>query len=133
MTHFLGALVRPGAEPCWLVNERTGAVVADELEAALDSRSRRKGLLGRDRLPDGHGLVIAPCNGIHTWFMRFPIDVAFVARDGRVLKTIDSLGAWRVALAVRAFATIELPAGLLRNRGVVAGDRLALRSTVRVS
>ena len=45
---------------------------------ALDSKSRRKGLLGRDTLADRHALVLAPCGSVHTFGMRFPIDVLFV-------------------------------------------------------
>ena len=111
-----------------LVNERTGSVLAADLEAALDSRSRRRGLLGRDGLAERHALVLAPCNAVHTCFMRFPIDVLFVARDGRVLKIVERVRAWRVTASLRAFATIELPAGALRRAGlVVPGDRVAIR------
>jgi uncharacterized membrane protein (UPF0127 family) len=60
--------------------------------------------------------------------MRFAIDVVFVTRDGRVLKTVDQLCAWRVTVLVRAFATIEFPAGVLRRHGVVTGDRLVIRA-----
>jgi uncharacterized membrane protein (UPF0127 family) len=59
--------------------------------------------------------------------MRFPIDIAFVARDGRVLKTVERLGTWRLAASVRAFATIEFAAGVLGRQGLTAGDRLRLQ------
>jgi uncharacterized membrane protein (UPF0127 family) len=124
--HFLGRLLAPGGLGCSLVHERTGAVLADVVEAAIDSPSRRRGLLGRDELREGHALVLAPCNAVHTCLMRFAIDVAFVTRDGRVLKTVEQLRAWRVAVLLRAFATIELPAGVLRRHGVVRGDRLVV-------
>jgi uncharacterized membrane protein (UPF0127 family) len=109
------------------VNERTGFVVATILELAIDSGSRRRGLLGRDGLAERQALVLAPCNAVHTCFMRFPIDVLFVARDGRVLKIVDRIGAWRIAASLRAFAAIELPAGALRRAGLAAGDRVVIR------
>jgi uncharacterized membrane protein (UPF0127 family) len=62
--------------------------------------------------------------------MRFPIDVAFVGRDGRVLKTLERLGAWRVAMSPRAFATIEFPADVLRRR-LAMGDCVAVRPAER--
>jgi hypothetical protein len=127
MSHFLRPLLGRAGAGSALVNERTGAVVAEVLEAALDSASRRRGLLGRDSLPERHGLVLAPCSSVHTFFMRFPIDVLFVARDGRVLKIVERLGAWRIAGSLRAFATIELPAGTLRASGLARGDRVTLR------
>ena len=81
MSHFLQPLLS-GRESRRLVNERTGELVAAILEAAFDSATRRRGLLGREDLDEGRALVLAPCNAIHTCGMRFPIDVLFVARDG---------------------------------------------------
>jgi uncharacterized membrane protein (UPF0127 family) len=123
---FLGAAVRDPAGAFALVNERTGATVADSVERAFDSATRRRGLLGRDRLDEGHALVIAPCNSIHMFFMRFPIDVAFVDRGGTIVKGVPALRPWRIAAALRAFAAIELPAGALERTGTRPGDRLAV-------
>ena len=69
-------------------------------------------------------MVIAPSNAIHTFFMRFPIDLAFVTRDGRIVKTCPSVKPWRVAAALRAYAVVELPAGTLARCETVPGDRL---------
>jgi uncharacterized membrane protein (UPF0127 family) len=96
------------------------------LEAALDSKSRRKGLLGRDGFQAGRALVIAPTNAVHTWFMRFAVDLAFVTKDGRILKVRHRLGPWRASAALRAFAVIELPAGTLRDTDTRPGDVLCL-------
>jgi uncharacterized membrane protein (UPF0127 family) len=129
LSHFLRPLLSRAGATGALVNERTGSVIATVLEAAIDSASRRRGLLGRDGLAESHGLALAPCSSVHTFFMRFPIDIVFVARDGRVLKIVERLGAWRIAGSLRAFATIELPAGTLRAVGLVAGDRVIIRPT----
>ena len=109
-----------------LVNRRTGRALATAIETAFDSETRRRGLLGRDGLPEGAGLIIAPCNGIHMFFMRFAIDVAFVSRDGRVVSVRRGLKPWRIAMALRAFATIELPVGALDASGTQRGDDLEL-------
>ena len=69
-------------------------------------------------------MIIAPCNSIHTFFMRFPIDAAFVDRQGVVLKASTELVPWRIALSLRAFAVIELPAGTLARFGMTAGATL---------
>ena len=127
MTHFLAPLIARDRTGSALVNARTGSVIASVVEAATDSRSRRRGLLGRDGLKAGHGIVLAPCSAVHTWFMRFPIDVIFVARDGRVLKTVERLQAWRLAARPGAFAVIELSAGALRNAGLACGDHMVFR------
>lgn len=123
MPAFLKPLV-DGSRSHRLVNERNGEVVATELVGAFDSTSRRTGLLKHDSLPDGNALIIAPSNAIHTFFMRFDIDVAFVARDGRILKVRHAMRPWRMAGALRGFAVIELPAGVLARTQTGPGDTL---------
>lgn len=127
MSSFLDPLLRPGLAPHVLENARTRGIVADRLLTAFDSASRRRGLLGRDGLPPGTALIIAPSNAVHTLFMRFPIDVAFVARDGRVIKVSAALPPWRMAASFRGFTVIELAAGALASSNTVAGDRLICR------
>ena len=121
---FLNPLLRETAERYQLLNERTGGIVAGTILTAFDSATRRTGLLRHGSLPAGSALIIAPSNAIHTFFMRFAIDVAFVAKDGRIVKTREALGPWRLAAALRAFAVVELPAGTLAASGTRAGDRV---------
>jgi uncharacterized membrane protein (UPF0127 family) len=128
MSHFLRPLVERDQAAQTLVNERTGSLVAEAIETAFDSATRRRGLLGREDLADGRALVLAPCNAIHTCRMQFPIDVLFVARDGRITKIVERLGAWRAAVSIAAFATIELRGGALAGGDVIVGDRVAVRS-----
>jgi uncharacterized membrane protein (UPF0127 family) len=123
---FVRPLLREGVAGHTIVNARNGRIVADRLTAAFDSSSRRKGLLKQDSMPDGAALIIAPSNAIHTFFMRFAIDVVFVAKDGRVLKTRAAMPAWRMAASLRAFAVIELPAGTLGLADLKRGDQLVI-------
>lgn len=126
MPHVLSPLLREPERRWQLVNEARATPLATTLEVAFDSRSRRRGLLGRDGLPAGHALVIAPSNAIHTCFMRFPIDVAFIDRAGVVVGARHALPAWRLAAAWRAFAIVELSAGTLAATETRVGDRLAV-------
>lgn len=119
-------MLRGPEQPHALHNTRTGAVVASRVELAVDSESRRRGLLGRDAFEEGSALVIAPCSAVHTFFMRFAIDVVFVARDGRVKKTYAAVPAGRMAFSAGAFAVIELPAGTLARSESARGDVLEL-------
>jgi uncharacterized membrane protein (UPF0127 family) len=128
LSHFLRPLLARHPVAQVLVNARTGAVVAETLETAFDSGTRRRGLLGRDDLAAGAALVLAPCNAVHTCRMRFAIDVVFVARDGRVTKIVRRLAAWRAAVSFLAFATIELRAGSVSRCGIDVGDRIVVRS-----
>jgi len=127
MSTFLRPL-RTASRTCSLVNVRTGSVIADVVEPALDSKTRRKGLLGRDTLADSHALVLAPCGSVHTFGMRFPIDVLFVGADGCVIKIVEQLGAWRMAGSLQACITVELPTGSVRRHHVRTGDRLSIQT-----
>ena len=122
---FLSPLVR-NSQGLAIYNVRTQAILANHVVTAFDSATRRTGLLKHESLPVGHALVIAPCNAVHTCFMKFAIDIAFVARDGRVLKTRTAVRPWRATGSLRAFATIELPAGTLYRTGTRAGDVLSV-------
>ena len=115
---------RRKAPPGRLMNARTGEAVADAAELAVTSASRRRGLLGRDGLDPGAALIIAPCNSVHTFFMRFAIDVVYVDRAGRVRKIVRALRPWRISAAMSAYAVIELGAGSLDGCDIECGDRL---------
>jgi uncharacterized membrane protein (UPF0127 family) len=70
---------------------------------------------------------IAPCSGIHTFFMRFPIDAVFLDRQQRVVRTYPGLRTWRmVPLVLRAHSVVELPAGTLEKVPLSRGDQLAI-------
>src|SRR5687768_12580584 len=117
--HFLQPLIRRTDGPRLALYTAGGTrLVASELESAFDSASRKRGLLGRTGLAAGHALIIAPCNGVHTFGMRFPIDIIYAARDGRVVKLTPNLVRNRISLAPRAFATIEMATGSIAKAGL---------------
>lgn len=105
-----------------LVNRRTGAAIATDVEVASTRRSRRRGLLGRDSLGADAALVLTPCQAVHTAFMRFPIDVVFLSRGGGVLKIVRALPPWRAACSLRAHQVVELAAGAPGARDLSVGD-----------
>ena len=107
-----------------LLNERTRECVAASVEIARTRRTRRRGLLGRDHLDAAAALILEPCASVHTFFMRFNIDVVFVNRGGYAVKIVENLPPWRMALSLRAHAVIEMAAGSVRRHHVAVGDRL---------
>jgi len=131
MASFLSPLIKSPDASFVLRNQRTGALVATRLEPAFERQTRNKGLLGRTGLSDGHALVIAPCNGVHTFFMKFTIDVFFVAKDGTVRKVSRGLRPWRIALSPRSFAVIEMADGAAARADVRAGDRFSIEPVSR--
>jgi len=103
--------------------------VAANVRRADTFLSRLIGLLGHASLPADEGLWIEPCDSVHTFFMRFPIDVAFVDREGTVIRCIERLRPWRATkLYTKARACVELASGTLAAAGVQEGARLALVS-----
>jgi uncharacterized protein len=85
---------------------------------------RMRGLLGRRALAKGEGLLITPCNAIHTLFMRFPIDVFFLDRERRVVKILRTVPPFRCGMALGAVAVLETMAGEANRTGIKTGDRL---------
>jgi len=127
--HFLRPLTAANAAGLCLRNQRTGCVLADRLLPALDSATRKTGLLKHTSLADGEAMIIAPSNAVHTWFMKFDLDLLFVGRDGRVVKTRAAVKPWRMSAALRAFAVIEMRAGTLDDRDTQPGDVLEVVPT----
>jgi uncharacterized membrane protein (UPF0127 family) len=125
---FLNQFLKNPTAGWVLRNSRNQHTLATTIEPAFDSPGRRKGLLGRSSLPDGHAIILAPCNSIHTFFMQFPIDVLFVSRDGRVIKICRDVHAWRVRFGLRAFAVAEFPSGVADRTDTRVADILQLVS-----
>ena len=130
MTSFLQPLLRDGADRQRIINVRTGKVVADRLITAFDSDTRRKGLLAHNSLPPLTAMVIAPTNAIHTFFMKFPIDIVFVSKAGRVVKIRSAVPAWRMTASLRAYAVLELAADSVSSSETRVGDQLLVSSGV---
>jgi uncharacterized membrane protein (UPF0127 family) len=99
---------------CQLVDAETGAVVVENLEIADTFWSRFKGLQFRRQLPPNTGLLLIPCSSIHTFWMRFAIDVAYLDKQGQVLDVRTNLRPWRIVWPPRgAYAILEMNAGAM--------------------
>jgi len=111
----------------WRVNNETrGRLLADRAERATSFLHRFKGLMGRRSLAVGEGMHILPCNSIHTFFMRIPIDVVFLNAQGVIVKKMPALPPWRAtSVYFQARSVLELPAGVLEASGTQEGDRLS--------
>src|SRR5687767_10535160 len=101
-----------------------GRVVVERCLVAARPLRRMRGLLGRRSLPSGEGILLRPAGSIHTFFMRFPIDVVFLDRELVVVGVAPELRPWKTAGKRRAHAALELASGECERRGVTIGDRL---------
>jgi len=94
------------------------------MEVADSAVQRNKGLLGRDRLSPGEGLWIIPCEAVHTFWMRFPIDLVYLDRKKQILKLVSEVLPWRLSACLWAYSVLELPPGTIRKTQTQPGDRL---------
>ncbi len=108
-----------------LVNQTKGIEVSQEMWRADRLIPRMVGLLAMSSLAPEQALWIDRCNSIHTFFMRFPIDVVFVSRDLKVRATYENVKPWRLIFPVwNARSTIEMPIGTIRRGQIEVGDQL---------
>ena len=108
-----------------------GTIVCDRCEIPESAFGRMRGLLGRNALEAGEGMLIDRAGSVHMFFMRFPIDVVFLDRDRTVVRIVHGLRPWRVAGARKAVATLELPVGAVEKAGLEEGDVLVLEETLK--
>ena len=115
-----------------VVDGDTGRVVAARLRLALNPWTRLRGLIGTPPLEPDEGLLIRPCNGVHTFFVARPLDLVYLARDGRVEALVAGLRPWRIGpLLAGVRAVLELREGRIRESGVEEGHVLHLVRAVR--
>jgi uncharacterized membrane protein (UPF0127 family) len=112
-----------------VVNPGKGTVPGSRVEVADTPISRGRGLLGSRGWEGRDGLLLLPCRSLHTLGMRFPIDAAFLDREGRVLRTLPRLKPGRLGpLVLKARMALELPAGRLAETCTEPGDLLLLEA-----
>jgi uncharacterized membrane protein (UPF0127 family) len=99
-------------------------VVCERCDVADHLVARMRGLLGRSDLPQGEGMLLRPAGSIHTFFMRFPIDVVFLNEENEVVKVVHRLAPWRAAGMKGARSVIELAAGEAESRGIEVGSTM---------
>jgi hypothetical protein len=116
-----------------VANLTRGMVLATRMEVADTSPKRNKGLLGRSSFASGEALWIVPCDSVHTFGMRFPIDLIYLDRNNRIKKLCFEVPAWRVSACFTAHSIIELPAGTIRETGTRVGDALEFSAATQAS
>ena len=108
-------------------NVSTNTVIADRVGVAATRAARAVGLLSRSGFEPGEALWIVPSRGVHTWGMRFRIDVLALDEAGNVIDAVPNMGPWRMRLPKRGTAgVLELPAGTLQASRTGLGHRIVL-------
>lgn len=108
-----------------IVNSTKKTIVTNSEEIANTFFKRLKGLLGRSSLPDQTGMLIYPCNQVHSYFMKFPFDAVFLTRDNRVIYIIENMQRGKISpLLPKAYSVLELPSGTVRKAQIKIDDKL---------
>lgn len=106
-----------------VANTTRNVILAERATVAANPWRRMVGLLGREHLSEGEGLILRPCSSVHTCFMRFPIDVIFLDQQGRVVRLFPRMVPFRFSpLVFRAHSAVELPAGTIARSGTEVED-----------
>lgn len=98
--------------------------LASNVELADTSAKRSKGLLGRNGLSPGEGLWIVPCESVHTFGMRFAIDLVYLDRLHRIRKIRRNVVPWRLSGCLTAHSVIELASGTIQEQDIQRGDQI---------
>ena len=110
------------------VNRTKGKILGDRVGRAETFLRRLVGLLGRKPLSDGEGLWIAPCSSVHSFGMRYTIDVLFLDRNGKVIGAYPGFAPMRLTrIFPKAMGALELPQGVLLRTGTSPGDLVEFR------
>jgi uncharacterized protein len=107
-------------------NATRSTTIGDRIARAGTSSERTTGLLKRSGLENGEGLWIIPCEAVHTFFMKFPLDLIYIDRKLRIRKAVRNVAPWRVSACLSAHSIIELPAGMIDVSGSERGDQLEI-------
>lgn len=108
-----------------IINKDKNTILAEEAVIADTVLKRIKGLLGKKGLKSGEAIILEPCNSIHTFFMRFTIDIVFVDKQNKVIKAISGIKPWRITgVYFPSRLCIELPPGTIKSTLTSYGDTL---------
>src|SRR5439155_22448731 len=110
------------------VNATKKTTVSDRCHFANNVFKRMIGLLNRKVLAQGEGLLLDRCYGIHTFGMRFPIDVVFLDKELRVIRVVTALPPWRSCVVKHAVYVLELPVGAIQGSQTSTGDQIQMRA-----
>ena len=107
-----------------LRNVTRGTVLGEAIDIADTSAKRTTGLLKHTELRAGEGLWIVPCEGVHTFFMKFALDLVYIDKKNLVRKVVRDVRPWRVSFCLMADSIVELPVGVVGESATQKGDEM---------
>ena len=107
-------------------NIKNNEILASDARIAASFMDRLKGLLGTKKLDQGQGLIIRPCNSIHTIGMKYSIDIIFLDKQNKVVKIVMDMHSGRVSICNSASYVVELPSGVASSTNTTVGDLISI-------
>ena len=112
------------ANKIYILKGQIGEVICNKMMVADKILDRMKGLMFSSELPECDGLLISPCNSIHTFFMLYSLDIIFLDKNFKVVKILNDLPPWRITgIYFKAHQVLEMKAGTMKS-GIRVGDKL---------
>lgn len=106
-------------------NKSNNKIIASEVVMADTFITRLKGLMFKERLEEDSAMLICPCNSVHTFFMKFPLDILFISKEYEVLYVIKNMLPQNISPFIRkSFLVLELPVGTIEKTNTEKGDYL---------
>ena len=113
-----------------IYNTSQNNLIADNVKVAKNFFTRSIGLLSRKSISDGEALIIKPCNSIHTFFMKFDIDVIFVNKKNKIIAIYENVPKNKILpIHLTSCYVIELPAGTSERKNIKKEDVIEIRNT----
>ncbi|MCP3850583.1 MAG: DUF192 domain-containing protein [Gammaproteobacteria bacterium] len=109
---------------CTLHDKATGKRLLNSVRLTATASERMKGLLGSQGLKSNDGLIISPCNSVHTFFMKYSIDVIYLDKEGIIKKIVPALKPWRMSFCFSCASTLELASGEANKIKLILGQQL---------
>ncbi|TYQ17662.1 UNVERIFIED_CONTAM: hypothetical protein Cloal_0020 [Acetivibrio alkalicellulosi] len=110
-------------------NISKNTILASNCKVANTFFKRFLGLMFKKYLPLGQGLLITPCNSIHMFFMKFPLDIVFIDKGQTVVYTIENITPWKCSKIIKtSYSVLELPVGTIKNTQTTVGDKIGFSS-----
>ena len=106
------------------IKNEKDVMLFNRVNRTTNAWDRMSGLLGKSEPKENEGMLIDRCSMIHTWFMKFPIDIIFLDSVGRVLSLYEHLYPWKIAINLRAKMVLELRQGMIKKYGITLSQTL---------
>ena len=111
---------------------RSGQLLWDGVSVADTPLRRFMGLMGKKSLAKGEGMMIIPCNQVHTFHMHFSLDILFISQNLHII-AIQTLDPWRIGIKIKeAKFVLEVPAHDAELMNVVVGDHITIEQNEKI-